>query len=214
MASAATHSAHADDEITPVVIIPSPLIPGETSPPPQPAPNPTGEPVPPVSVPDPGPIAAPEPIPSPDPTPQPISDPAPAPDPAPSPQPVADPLAGALPSAVQLSTAEAPIPDGGRSEQTLAPVVPPPVPPVAASELVPSAEPTPSPTITSEQRAVAAPISVPEPVVKTIDAVVTTATGSPLYVQLLTVFLLIGAGIAYFRLIGSKGTRIPSKTVK
>lgn len=76
------------------------------------------------------------------------------------------------------------------------------------------ATPTPIPSITSEASATAEPIALPEPVSKTIDAVVATASGSPIYVQLLTVVGLIGAGIAYFRVLGSKGTRVPSKSVK
>ncbi len=73
---------------------------------------------------------------------------------------------------------------------------------------------TPVPSITPEASETAVPIALPEPVTKTIDAVVATATGSPLYVQLLTVLVLIGAGMAYFRVLGSKGTRVPSKSVK
>ncbi|MDQ0677294.1 hypothetical protein QFZ30_000676 [Arthrobacter pascens] len=50
----------------------------------------------------------------------------------------------------------------------------------------------------------------PSDVVQTAVAV---ATGSPLAVQLLTVLLLIVAGLAYSRVLGSKGTRVPSKAV-
>ncbi|MCO4238664.1 hypothetical protein [Pseudarthrobacter raffinosi] len=80
--------------------------------------------------------------------------------------------------------------------------------------LADDATPTPTPSITSEPRAAVAPVALPEPVTKTIDAVVATATGSPLYVQVLTVLALIGAGVAYFRTLGSKGARMPSKSVK
>jgi hypothetical protein len=85
-----------------------------------------------------------------------------------------------------------------------------------SQEVVPAEEatPTPTPSMTSEPSEAVAPVALPEPVTKTIDAVVATATGSPLYVQLLTVLVLIGAGIAYFRVLGSKGTRVPSKSVK
>lgn len=47
-----------------------------------------------------------------------------------------------------------------------------------------------------------------------VQAVVSVATGSPLGVQLLTVAVLIGAGFAYFRVLGSKGMRTPSRSVK
>ena len=86
-----------------------------------------------------------------------------------------------------------------------------------SSEAVPAsgdASPTATPSITSEPSTAAVPMALPVPVAKTIDAVVATATGSPLYVQFLTVLVLIGAGIAYFRFLGSKGTRVPSKPVK
>ncbi|MET3204612.1 UNVERIFIED_ORG: hypothetical protein ABIB21_001401 [Arthrobacter sp. UYEF13] len=87
----------------------------------------------------------------------------------------------------------------------------------ASPEAVPAsddASPSATPSITSEAPAPAVPMALPVPVVKTIDAVVATATGSPLYVQFLTVLVLIGAGIAYFRFLGSRGTRVPSKPVK
>ncbi|MDE8670730.1 hypothetical protein PY310_19335 [Pseudarthrobacter sp. H3Y2-7] len=57
-------------------------------------------------------------------------------------------------------------------------------------------------------------MSIPGPVAKSFDAVVATAADSPLYVQILTVLILLGAGALYFRVLGSKGTRFPSKSVK
>lgn len=84
-------------------------------------------------------------------------------------------------------------------------------------EAVPATDeamPTAIPSITSEASATVEPIALPEPVSETIDAVVATVSGSPFYVQLFTVVGLIGTGIAYFRVLGSKGTRVPSKSVK
>ena len=55
----------------------------------------------------------------------------------------------------------------------------------------------------------AAPVPLPEPVAKTIDSVVSVATGSPLHVQVITVFALLAAGFLYFRFMGSKARRSP-----
>ncbi|WP_175453565.1 hypothetical protein [Arthrobacter cupressi] len=86
--------------------------------------------------------------------------------------------------------------------QELAPVVPAPkdLPgPSAPASTTPEAK-VPVPTA-------AASVPLPEPVAKTIDSVVSVATGSPLYVQVITVFALLAAGFLYFRFIGSKARR-------
>lgn len=53
-----------------------------------------------------------------------------------------------------------------------------------------------------------------QPDTSPVGQAVSAATGSPLAVQLLTVVLLLGAGILYFRALGSKGMRTPSRSVK
>ncbi|MCB5274645.1 hypothetical protein BJG92_02182 [Arthrobacter sp. SO5] len=47
-----------------------------------------------------------------------------------------------------------------------------------------------------------------------IQAAVVAATGSPFMIQFLTVLALLGAGVAYFRALGSKGFRTAAKTGK
>lgn len=47
-----------------------------------------------------------------------------------------------------------------------------------------------------------------------VGQVVSAAAGSPLGVQILTVAVLISAGILYFRVLGAKGLRTPSRSVK
>jgi hypothetical protein len=88
--------------------------------------------------------------------------------------------------------------------------------PVTAEAVPAALEPslTPSASTVPQARAEAAPANVAGPVAKSFDAVVATAAESPLYVQALTVLILLGAGVLYFRVLGSKGTRVPSKSVK
>lgn len=98
-----------------------------------------------------------------------------------------------------------------------------PVPPLTggsaatlASEAAPvgaEASPTPSPSATATSTA-AVPAALPEPVTNAIDSVVATASGSPLYVQMLTIAALLAAGYLYFRALGSKGRRSPGNPVK
>ncbi|WP_167467914.1 hypothetical protein [Arthrobacter oryzae] len=47
-----------------------------------------------------------------------------------------------------------------------------------------------------------------------IQAAVAVATGSPLGVQLITVLILLGAGLAYFRFLGGKSQNSPVKAGK
>ncbi len=87
-----------------------------------------------------------------------------------------------------------------------------PVAPVGAT-------PTPSPTISKSSSAPAVPSHSPtsEAPVKPASVVKTAvqaATGSPFVVQLITVLILLAAGFVYFRVLGSKGTRVPSKASK
>ncbi|MET3165334.1 UNVERIFIED_ORG: uncharacterized protein HemX [Arthrobacter sp. UYEF10] len=87
-------------------------------------------------------------------------------------------------------------------------------------------EPTaPEPTVTSSPETESAAAVPPSPTASNtpaqeqseaspVQAVVSVATGSPLGVQLLTVALLVGAGFAYFRVLGSKGMRTLSRSAK
>ncbi|MEC5193343.1 MULTISPECIES: hypothetical protein [unclassified Arthrobacter] len=47
-----------------------------------------------------------------------------------------------------------------------------------------------------------------------IEGTAVAATGSPLIVQILTVLGLLAVGVAYFRVIGSRGLRSAAKTGK
>jgi hypothetical protein len=47
-----------------------------------------------------------------------------------------------------------------------------------------------------------------------IQAAVAVATGSPLVVQVATVLVLLGAGLAYFRFLGGRSYRLASKAGK
>jgi hypothetical protein len=97
--------------------------------------------------------------------------------------------------------------------------VAPVVPAVVPTQLVEESEPTPSASA-SAASVPAAPFktSAPEPapadpVIQSspdIQAAATAATGSPLGVQLVTVVVLLAAGFAYFRAMGSKG-RVTAK---
>jgi hypothetical protein len=74
--------------------------------------------------------------------------------------------------------------------------------------VVPTAEPTPSLQPAPAPAAVAAAAALPPAVMKSeIQAAVAVATGSPLVVQMITVFLLLGAGFFYFRFLAGKTPR-------
>lgn len=47
-----------------------------------------------------------------------------------------------------------------------------------------------------------------------VEQVVSAAAGSPLAVQALTVAVLVGVGVLYFRILGSRGMRTPSRSVE
>jgi len=79
--------------------------------------------------------------------------------------------------------------------------------PTASNSTAPSVKPS-APVKTS------APVPLPEPVAKTLDSVVSVATGSPLHVQIITVLALLGAGFVYFRFMGSKSRRPPVRSHK
>lgn len=104
---------------------------------------------------------------------------------------------------------------------TAAPVVPAlPEPTQEAPE--PSPEPTTEPTSTPSPTATPTKPSATRPTASTaapkagngIPTEAVAATGSPFIVQLLTVLALLGAGFAYFRALGSKGTRPASRSGK
>lgn len=193
--------------------------PGTTSPEPSQEPSPQPDPSP-VDPPVVSPI---DPVPPVDPVIPPVIDPVqppggetPPPGDGASTPPVEQPALPAVPSADNpapaapgSSPAKVPVPlqqpnsDGGTSDNEEAL-------PAAPEETTT----TPAPSVAPETAKAEAPAALPEPVAKTIDAVVSTASGSPLYVQFITVLVLIGAGIVYFRVLGSKGTRIPSKSGK
>jgi hypothetical protein len=180
-----------------VIIVPPPV----ESPPLDPAPSDPG--TPPADTTMPAPIT--------DPPPPAVTDPpaasAPAAPPAeeiPAQVTVTPPVVGPVPATV--------VPPAAR----VVPVQPLPSP----GDLQPSAEPstagsTPTPSATATKSAVAVPKKAPaDPQAGTkIQAAVVSATGSPFAIQLLTVLALLGAGFAYFRVLGSKGFRT-SKTGK
>ncbi|MGO4492121.1 hypothetical protein AB4Y86_08520 [Arthrobacter sp. 2YAF22_2] len=78
--------------------------------------------------------------------------------------------------------------------------------------------PSPSASATAAALPSAAPSKTPAPVpvqaAPVIQAAVAAATGSPFGVQLVTVLILLGAGLAYFRALGGKGARTSPKAGK
>lgn len=110
-----------------------------------------------------------------------------------------------------------------------APVIPAPAEPAPAEELAVTSTPeepaaSEAAVVTPPEAATAA-VVLPSPSASAtpteeqsqaspVQAVVAVATGSPLGVQLLTVALLLAAGFAYFRVLGSKGMRTPSRSAK
>jgi len=205
-------AAHAEDVPSPIVETtpsvepaPSETLPEET--PVQPPPEETPvDPLPEGPL-DPGPV-----VPLPEEPPKPLPE-------QPAQQPV--PSVPKPPSTSGTSTAPAPV---------LAPLpasAPEPAPALQEliQELAPaapvqeSAAPSPATSTAPASKAPApskasAPLPLPEPVAKTIDSVVSVATGSPLHVQIITVFTLIAAGYLYFRFMGSKSRRSPVRSHK
>lgn len=119
-------------------------------------------------------------------------------------EPAPVPPAAMVPTPVQTAAAEIPSGSPGPTEP---PVLEPTVEPSeAATETVAAVLPTTTPSV--------APVQQEQSQVTPVQAVVSAATGSPLGVQLLTVALLLGAGFLYFRVLGSKGMRTPSRSVK
>lgn len=193
-------SAHADDE--------SPVLDGLiTSPAPEPDPLP-------VPVTEPAPAPEPDPLPEPVPAPEPEPLPAPASEPVPGP--VVEPPAPSSPAAdVQVFPVPLPVrPNSARLDVPL-PATPSAVLTEAVPEHVAGAEETSAAAVivAPEASKAAGPTSLPQPVTTTIDAVVATATGSPLHVQILTVTFLLAAGVLYFRVLGTK-SRNPAKMGK
>ncbi len=124
-------------------------------------------------------------------------------------EPAVTPVDVQPPSEIQLPAAPAQLPAPEQIFIPEAPVVeeePAPVTEPAAPSLTPTAAPATS--------TAAAAALLPPPMAKAIDSVVATASGSPLYVQVLTVALLLGAGFLYFRVLGSKGRRSPIRPGK
>jgi hypothetical protein len=61
---------------------------------------------------------------------------------------------------------------------------------------------------------IATPSEPPVMVKSEVQAAVAVATGSPLGIQLITVLILLGAGLAYFRFLGGKTIVRPAKAGK
>jgi hypothetical protein len=202
-------AAYADGETPPVTVVsPSPTPSGETSPGTDPVvvPSPGTDP---VVVPSPGT----DPVVVPSPGTDPVVVPSPGTDPVVVPSPGTDPVAAPTQTQgfVGAPTLIAPGPAPFGPVITL----PSSDTPVVNIEAVPAAtEPSPTLNVTPEAETATAPIALPEPVTKSFNAVVATAAGSPLHVQILTVLLLVGAGILYFRFLGTRGTKVPSKSAK
>lgn len=200
-------AAQADDAIPswgPIVMTIPPVDTAPADPAPSdPAPSEPG--TDPAPVPDPSiPGEAPPP---PAPAPAPGSDtpvyqvPQPAPVLTPAPQ---SPVAPALPPAnVPAGTEVSP---GPFVEQELPPVDQAEEASPSPSETAAQVPATTQPTMTTAPKPSIADVAASSPVVQ---AAVTAATGSPLGVQIATVLALLGAGFAYFRLLGSKGRVAP-----
>ncbi|MDQ0677996.1 hypothetical protein QFZ30_001378 [Arthrobacter pascens] len=103
---------------------------------------------------------------------------------------------------------ELPLPVTGTPFDVSGGTVPEPVP--SAVEATSAS----TPSITPETSKGTAPVTLPEPVTKTIGAVAATATGSPLHVQILTVLFLLAAGVLYFRFMGAMARRSAMKIGK
>jgi len=166
-----------------------------------------------------------------DPAPAPGTDPAPAPDPSipgeAPPPPAPDPAPGSdipvnqvpqpapvLTPAPQSPVAPAIPPAGGPAgtDTSPGPFLEQDLPPVdqaeeaSPSETAAQVPATAQPTLSTAPKPSVADVAASSPVVQ---AAVTAATGSPLGVQIATVLALLGAGFAYFRLLGSKGRVAP-----
>ncbi len=182
----------------------------ETTPPPLPSEQPTQEPAP-VPTEAPGPNPSPVVTPAPNPAPNPEQPSLEVPNPAEMPSaPV--PFEPARPAGEiggqQLQLPILPSGDVVSSEEPVAPASP-------ANETAtpsPTSSPSAAAVVTPSPTATAVPLS--NQASATMNAVVTAATGSPFYVQALTVLALVGSGIVYFRLMRSKEQRFASKTAK
>ncbi|WP_120520414.1 hypothetical protein [Arthrobacter celericrescens] len=122
-------------------------------------------------------------------------------EPAPNPVPQTPAAPAPAPFIVEQPAVQ-PLQDPGAGQ-----IVPQPETPAATT----STTPAPKPAVPAKT---AAPVPIPEPVAKTLDSVVSVATGSPLHVQIITVLALLGAGFAYFRFMGSKSPRTPVRSHK
>ncbi|WP_136017896.1 hypothetical protein [Arthrobacter silvisoli] len=123
-------------------------------------------------------------------------------EPAPNPAPLAPASPAPFPFIVEQPAGQ--LQDPGTAEVPALPETPDPT---GSSSTAPAPKPA-APAKT------AAPVPIPEPVAKTLDSVVSVATGSPLHVQIITVLALLGAGFAYFRFMGSKSRRTPLRSHK
>lgn len=151
----------------------------------------------------------------------PVEDPVPTEEPAtepvqpvpaePSFQPAVPAEVVTVPPAAVVSAPVVSTPEVTVAENTLAAEAPAPEPTIEKS-----AEPTESGAVVPSHATPSATTGQQEQEQQAIPvrAVISAATGSPLGVQLITVALLLAAGYAYFRLLGSKGMRTPTRPVK
>lgn len=189
-------AARADDPPPPSDPITTPAEPSQS-----PWPDPVVT-LPPVLEPGPSEL----PVPSSDPVAPPVVVPPPVVEPAPS-VPATVPVVPAEPAPVQgnpLTVPAVPADPAGGAVLTPAEEDLPLTEAPAATESAAAVLPAPTPTATPTQ----------QPRVDAVQAAVSAATGSPLVVQILTVAFLIGSGFIYFRAIGSKGLRVPTRSVK
>ncbi|MET3919897.1 hypothetical protein ABIB26_000817 [Arthrobacter sp. UYEF20] len=78
----------------------------------------------------------------------------------------------------------------------------------------PAPAPAPVPELAKAHAAIAAVAQPPAVMKSEIQAAVAVATGSPLVVQLITVLILLGAGLLYFRFLAGKSPSIATKPSK
>lgn len=100
---------------------------------------------------------------------------------------------------------------------TLPQLVAPAAPSVGVDEAAAEPAPTPEPVPTLEPAkapAVMAAVAPPAMMKSEIQAAVAVATGSPLVVQLITVMILLAAGLLYFRFLAGKSPSIAAKASK
>ena len=200
-------AAHAGDFLGPDLLVsttsPAPVTPGPESP------GPVDPDLPPVEEPVLPPVEEPVLPPVEEPALPPVGEPAVPPVEEPAVPPV-----NAPPVPPPAPQAELPLvaPQAPAAEPVLPPVVAPViVPPAEVSPVQPEATATPSPAFTPTPKPVksgaAATVDAPvsELIMKSqVQAAVAVATGSPLAVQMITILILLAAGFAYFRFVGSK----------